>query len=129
LAVRLVVPIVVVSLELAPMVVDELVPLLEGDAPALVDDWLVVLAVLLPAVSVEGVVEALPLVEAPAPVLGVAAVEPVPLAPAVPDVVPLVPAAGVLPLVPDVEPDEVWAEARPNAAARAAAMTVMLNVR
>lgn len=110
----------VVSLELAPMVDDE--P--DDDVPLwAVDDGVVVL--LLPAVSVDGVVAA------PELVLGVAAVEPVaaPAPGAVPEVVPPAPAAGaLLPVVPLV-PDDVWAHARPKVPAMAAAMTVMLNVR
>lgn len=118
LAVRPDDPIVDVSLELAPIVdeePDEEVPLWA------VDDGVVVL---LPAVSVEGVVEALPVVEPPVAVPGVA-VEPVaaPAAGAVLEVPP-VPAA-VVPLVPE----EVWAQARPKVPAMAAAMTVMLSVR
>jgi hypothetical protein len=121
LAVRPDDPIVVVSLELAPIVVeepDEEVPLWA------VDDGEVVLPELLPAVSVEGVVEALPLAVPPVAVPGVA-VEPVaaPAAGAVLEVPP-VPAA-VVPLVPE----DVWAQARPKVPAMAAAMTVMLSVR
>jgi hypothetical protein len=91
-----------------------------------------VLLELLPAaVSVEGVVEELLLVEPPLAVLGVA-VEPVaaPAAGAVPEVVPPVPAAVVpaaVPLVPEDVP--LWAHARPKVPAMAAAMTVMLSVR
>lgn len=120
-------PIVVVSLELAPIVDEE--P--DEDVPLwAVDDGVLVLLELLPAVSVDGVVEALPLVEP----LGVA-VEPV-AAPAedgaVPEVVPPAPAAGALPVVPEPlvpEPDDVWAHARPKVPAMAAAMAVMVNVR
>lgn len=96
---------VVVSLGLAPIVVEE--PVDDEVEPEL---WAV-----LPAVSADGVVVAPPLVDAPAPVLGVAAGEVV--------VLPAAPAPGVLPVVPD----DVWAQARPNVPANAAAMTVMLN--
>jgi hypothetical protein len=120
--------VVVSVLELAPIVEepDEDVPLWA------VDDWLVVLLELLPAVSVDGVVEPLLLVEPPEAVLGVA-VEPV-AAPAedgeVLEVVPPAPAAGELPVVPEpLVPEPDWAHARPKVPAMAAAMTVMLSVR
>jgi hypothetical protein len=118
--------VVVSLLELAPIVVDE--P--DEDVPLwAVDDWLVVL--LLPAVSVDGVVEPLLLVEPPEAVLGVA-VEPVaaPAEDGVLEVVPPAPAAGELPVVPEpLVPEPDWAHARPKVPAMAAAMTVMLNVR
>jgi hypothetical protein len=113
-------------LAVRPVAVEPLAPIVVEE-PAAVPLW----AVLPDAdVSVDGV--ALAPVEAPAPVLGVAAVEPVlgvaavePLV--VESVVPLPPAAGALPPLPDVVPDDVWAQARPNVPARAAAMTVMPN--
>jgi len=97
----------------------------------MVDDEPVVVLELLPAVSVDGVVEALPLVAAPGLVLGVAAVEPVaaPAPGAVPEGVPPAPAAGALLSVEPLVPDDVWAHARPKVPTMAAAMTVMLNVR
>jgi hypothetical protein len=119
------------------MVVDEDEPVVEEDVPALceVDD-----GVLPAAVSVLGEVVVLPLVVAPEPVPGVAAVEPV-LGAAVPvlgevAVEPLVPVDGPVPvaapLVPAVPPPEAvpdWAQAKPKVPAMAAAMTVMPNLR
>jgi hypothetical protein len=113
------------------MVVDEDEPVVEEVVPALceVDD-----GVLPAAVSVLGEVVVLPLVVAPEPVPGVAAVEPV-LGAAVPvlgevAVDPLVPVDGPAPVVP-LEPEAVpdWAQTRPNVPAMAAAMTVMPNLR
>jgi len=109
------VPMVVVSLELAPIVVEP------DPLVAPVSALCVVLPVELPAVSVLGVV---PLVAAAPLVLVPAA------AGAVESVVPEVPAAGVLlePAVPLVPLDvPVCDQARPNVPAKAAATTVMLN--
>jgi len=112
--------IVVVSPELAPMVVDPDPPLCVVDAPA----WLVVL----PPVSVEAVA-------------GAAAVDPLPIAPAlvaavVPAVVPavapaVVPAAvaSVLAVAPVPAVEPACDQARPKVPASAAATRVMVSLR
>jgi len=97
-------PVALVSLELAPIVLDE------------EPDWV---AAVLELLSVEGDVAA------PGLVLGVAAVEPVAAPAAGVVLVSAAPAAGALPVLGAV----VWAHAKPKVPAMAAAMTVMLNVR
>ena len=118
----------VVESPLAPIVVEDEEPVVEEDAPALCD----VEGVLPAAVSVDGEVVVLLLVEAPDPALGVAA-EPVLGDAAVEPLLPVPGPAPVVPLVPDVpplvEPELAWAHTRPNVPAMAAAMTVMPNLR
>lgn len=111
------------------MVVEDVDPVVEEDAPALCD----VEGVVLPAaVSVDGEVVVLLLVAAPEPVPGVA-VEPVLGDAAVDPLPPVLGPAPVVPLVPavppPVEPEPAWAHTRPNVPAMAAAMTVMPNLR